>query len=345
MAARFIWYWKANSHPWSTSETAKWDTYSDIENEIIEDAYAKKLETVELDDYIIDLKNNIQKSKTDEMNQRPIKRMQDNVYGSELLRRDRFFLPPQPADIPSFLSHSAPMGYYSKFLECWKKDVDHKVYKMNLATNEFENALQIAVDAATGIIEEGTKLGKRCEAIWIADSLKSMKEKSKAEICKHCAWLYTRECFLYKLLNKCLRESDLSKLRTLGPFSYLLDQYLKSESESRYKHRGLNGTVYRGADLTPDMIKCYEHNKSNFGHWPAFTSTTKNRSKAEAFGNVLFIIDLSNMPVAADVSSISAYTDEEEVLLSVRTSFFIRNVEKTTNGKTLIDLLCVISES
>ncbi|CAM4835929.1 unnamed protein product [Rotaria magnacalcarata] len=91
------------------------------------------------------------------------------------------------------------------------------------------------------------------------------------------------------------------------------------------------------------MINCYKIDEC--GHWPAFTSTTKNRSKAENFGNTLFIIDLTSIPVGADLASISSFPEEEEILLSATTCFFITNIEKSSDGKTLIYLRCIANWS
>ncbi|CAF5144565.1 unnamed protein product, partial [Rotaria sp. Silwood1] len=55
--------------------------------------------------------------------------------------------------------------------------------------------------------------------------------------------------------------------------------------------------------------------------WLCFSSTSKNRSKAEQFGNTLFIIDNETAREGVDISSISAFPDEEEVLLQATITF------------------------
>ena len=37
-----------------------------------------------------------------------------------------------------------------------------------------------------------------------------------------CAILYTQQRFLFRSVNKALRENDRNKLTSLGPYSYLL---------------------------------------------------------------------------------------------------------------------------
>ncbi|CAF4740288.1 unnamed protein product, partial [Rotaria sp. Silwood2] len=73
------------------------------------------------------------------------------------------------------------------------------------------------------------------------------------EIALRCLFLYTRECFLYKLLNK---EEDLSKVDTLGPFCDFLWNSLSSENlKSKYQFTDL---VYRSASLELDEIHAYK---------------------------------------------------------------------------------------
>ena len=67
--------WKSNVDPWLAEEPEEWKNFSDIENLLIEEAATKKYEeTVILDDYHVDLKQNVQISNYDVNKQRPVKR-------------------------------------------------------------------------------------------------------------------------------------------------------------------------------------------------------------------------------------------------------------------------------
>ncbi|CAF4341670.1 unnamed protein product, partial [Rotaria sp. Silwood2] len=59
------WMWKANPNPFSKSEPATWNHYSDLENLIIEEAFQDKQPQALLDDYYIDFASNLQISNTD----------------------------------------------------------------------------------------------------------------------------------------------------------------------------------------------------------------------------------------------------------------------------------------
>lgn len=60
-----VWMWKSNVDPWSNIEPDEWKRYSDVENCIIENAYQKKKNEVELDDYCIDFGKQLQIMKQD----------------------------------------------------------------------------------------------------------------------------------------------------------------------------------------------------------------------------------------------------------------------------------------
>ncbi|CAF3218001.1 unnamed protein product, partial [Rotaria sp. Silwood2] len=89
------------------------------------------------------------------------------------------------------------------------------------------------------------------------EQLLEVKEKSWDEIALRCLFLYTRECFLYKLLNKALSEEDPSKVDTLGPFCDFLWNSLSSENlKSKYQFTGL---VSCSASLKLDEISAYKN--------------------------------------------------------------------------------------
>ncbi|CAF1072148.1 unnamed protein product [Rotaria sp. Silwood1] len=310
MSNRYQWLWKSNIDPWQINIEEQWERYSDIEMTIIENAYQKDCSYVELDNFIIDLKHLIQINKIDSTKQRPIKRI--STKNLQCLREERFF----------FTKWMSP-----KFIEEWIK------------RNPRITLCQRVEKAAQGILEEGHLVGKFVESQWLAEKLLEVKEKSWDDIALCCLFLYTRECFLYKLLNKTLREEDLSKVDTLGPFCDFLWNSLSSESlKSKYQFTGL---VYRGASLELDEIDAYKNSIKKYPkEWLGFSSTSKNRTLAETYsGNTLFIINVPSQSQHLDISNISNFPEEEEVLLGASTSFQIENVKyDETTGKNYIYL-------
>jgi hypothetical protein len=133
---------------------------------------------------------------------------------------------------------------------------------------------------------------------------------------------YTKETFLYRVLNTALRNDDMSKVKTLGPLCFLINSYT-----SQRKMLTKDQIVYRGMGLTDEMIKEYSEAVGETIDWPAFTSTTKDRVMAELLGNTLCIITLccGLFIHGSDISNISCIPSEEEFLLSVG---FVLQVEK-----------------
>ena len=159
---------------------------------------------------------------------------------------------------------------------------------------------------------------------WMAEKLEECKTKAKHDATEFCVHLYTRESFLYKVLNMVLLNVDQSKLHTLGPFCFLIREYL------RYR-ASFVGTVYRGVYLTSDHIRSYKKAVGTWRSWPSYTSTSKRREMSEIRGNTLFIIEIMDIELspqrAFDLSAISQFPDEE-VLLLADVWFQIMSVEQ-----------------
>jgi hypothetical protein len=186
--------------------------------------------------------------------------------------------------------------------------------------------------SANGIVKEGILIDKQIEAEWIAEKLRSVIGKSKEEIEKCVIYLYTFESFLYRLLNRTLRENDQSKLDTLGTFCQIL---FKCDCSPTTDKVGYQGELYRGAQLDEKTIQSYEQSIGLIKTWDAFSSTSKNRIKAESYGNVLFIINREKSTryrfSGMDISTISHYPDEEEVLIRAARNFIVQKIEKDQN--------------
>jgi hypothetical protein len=165
----------------------------------------------------------------------------------------------------------------------------------------------------------------------MADQLRDAISKVKNLDC--AARLYTAESFLYKLINSSLRNNDMSKVDTLGPFCYLLYHRLRLD-----RVRG-DQLLYRGTTLSIEMLNEYKQAVGKEIVWLPFTSTSKERRVAEVYrGNTLFIISSKDTwRPQNDISKLSYYPDEQEVLLSPLYSFTFDRVElDSTSEKYLI---------
>jgi hypothetical protein len=320
---RIEWSWKADADPCSSSESAEWRSYSDVEMEIIEEAYTKTESGVLLDDYYIDLNHLVQISNNNENKQRPIKRIVIEERTEPRLREARFL--PNPLN---------PKGPFADLNELGFFDATSEHFNFGKLSQEDPATYQkmLVERAAEGLIVESKKVGKQKEGEWMAQQLLNVQNGTKQEVGECCARLYCKESFLYRKLNECMRlEGDeqqqelwKSKAPTLGPFAQLLT-FLGPYSDSGSKVRL---TVYRSAQLSDDFIQQFREKASSNNPettFPAFTSTSRSRIKAEFLGgNVLFVIELRDIFDGHDVSPYSNF-DEEEFLIEPYFQFSVRS--------------------
>jgi hypothetical protein len=272
----------------------------------------------------------VQYVKISPVNQRPIRRLNNDQINDEIaVRKKRFvvddngnyFFPPFETNAKFGLS----------MIHQWYKNFT-KTHRSNGEVREKD-----IVDAAIqGIEQEGLRnVEFRNEAAEICDELRKVRDCGNPLDIKKCAvHLYTRNGILSNLINKALRESDKRIYQnTLGPFCYLIYSYLCLRNS--FGVNPYRGTVYRGAWLQPGMIGRFQKEMKNgaeFLTWLGFTSTTKNRAVADIFsGNTLFEILLSHEDYftsqGIDISHLSKMPDEEEVLLPPGFQFEIFDIQ------------------
>ncbi|CAF1496796.1 unnamed protein product [Adineta steineri] len=314
---KFVWQWNGSETPWEKDE-AEWRRYSDMENDIIEDAYLNGNDQAVLHKHYVDFEQSLQISKNDAFRQRQVRRIKVDSNG-EYLREDRFCICEQP--LKPFGKAKNAM---SDFVWAWLEDNRHIAPK-----HGNPDYIEIIKQAGQGIVNEAKLLTLDFEGETIANKLIELQDQRIGQIQIGCFRLYTAESFLYKLINKTLREDDRSKTETLGAFCYLL-------AESYLFKNLYDGLLYRGVTLTEEMINDYQNSTGEWRRWLAFSSTSKCREKAQHFGNTLFILKLKPNAVYHDISSISYYPNEEEVLLPAATDFVVDKVECDKDGKYLI---------
>jgi hypothetical protein len=339
---RVQWLWNSAIDPWSL-DRERWQNYNDVENEIIEDGYNQKKTQVEIDgDYVIDLEFWLQYNKVDHSNVRQVKRVELDIH----LRKERFSLPITLATTRSNQEQKwdsnelSTVRNYGEFSAAY--------YELEVAGKN-KTFADVVDEAVRGILQEGAVHHKTKEAEKLVKSLLAVKHfgtsvnaehgriraKVPTYIGQQCALLYTKDSFLFKLINQVLRDPQTvtrEQIQTLGPFCYLLQTYLRSIYTSNIQ------TVYRGVNLDDEQRQQYRKKDVKF---TAFTSTTTDRALAEIYGNTLLIMDLEGemdgvtyYPAAgADISSFSNFPQEKEFLLWPRTWFQINGYEYDNETK------------
>lgn len=116
-------------------------------------------------------------------------------------------------------------------------------------------------ETCKGIMTEGKLCGNASSAKNLCAPLESLLKnylETGAEdwdsLCAHVIKAYTAGSFLYRVLNKALREEDMSKVDSMGPFCQLLNKAIQNENyHKKAGVEGFTGTVWRGATLTEEM--------------------------------------------------------------------------------------------
>ncbi|CAF3355579.1 unnamed protein product [Rotaria socialis] len=332
---QYQWAWKANPELLlATSDNNEWTSYSDIDNEIIEEAYHAKEKCAILDDCYIDFEKQIAVYYNSEDCSQPVRRT-EHTEKNFTFREDRFM--PNPT-VP-----------HNSFVEV--TDFREPIFLKNLVDvsklgrEEInQKVCELVEPAIAGILKEGELSGKTKQAKWISAQLRNVKDKSPKEIGECCINLYTRECFLYRVLNQTMRlcgergqeHAWFSKVDTLGPFAAILFHHIISEGRC-------TDIAYRGALLSEANIQEFRDLASN-GKWKtrsfqSFVSCSRNPAIANLYGNVLFEIRVSRTFRTMNISPLSRFPDEEELLLPAGVSFGVESVQyKPAIGKHVIKL-------
>ncbi|CAF4558691.1 unnamed protein product [Rotaria sp. Silwood2] len=153
-------------------------------------------------------------------------------------------------------------------------------------------------------------------------------------------WWYTRESFLYRLLNRSLRSNDTMRILTCRVIIKHMHQQIVALHRQLESQNAAEMVVYRGQIMSIAEVEKLENKINSLISINTFFSTSTNRqvalqymsrSSRPHFQPVLFTIRLTASPKVqpyAYLSSVSAYSQEHEVLLSVGSVFKIDGVEK-----------------
>jgi len=136
---------------------------------------------------------------------------------------------------------------------------------------------------------------------------------------------WTLESPLYKTVRGALLTDDAQVLKEYGSYIFDLKESLRQLGNG--KQGWFEGIQWRAMNLSPEQLKSYQAGTRIM--WPTFSSTSKNRSKAEKFGSTLFRIETPGVGLTynLDVQSFSHYPVEEEVLFFPYTCFEVEKVE------------------
>ncbi|CAF0920693.1 unnamed protein product [Adineta steineri] len=223
------------------------------------------------------------------------------------------------------------------------------------STNELNGEFlqsQLLIDCLVRMkpnLTDKTELINICKNIYAnnLNELNLIKEFEDNYRLNQAIWWYTRESFLYRLLNKALRINNIDLLFLFRFFIRDIQQQLK-RCQCLLPVR-----VYRAQLMSTDELNQLKNSLGEYISVNSFFSTSLNRQKAIKFlrddsfpsdlQKVLFEIDANSesdySKVYSNISSISYYSNEQEILFTLGSIFRLLNIKQESNGLWVIQMI------
>jgi tetratricopeptide (TPR) repeat protein len=153
-------------------------------------------------------------------------------------------------------------------------------------------------------------------------------------------WWYTRQSFLYRLLNKALRVQNIDLL-------YLFQFFIRDLAQELENNICLSPIcIYRGQQMFKEEIEMLQKSVGEYISMNSFLSTSLNRQKARSFlfsavpsdgvEKVFFEIDadprIENTKPFSNITSLSYFPREEEVLFMIGSIFRLIEMKRDDDG-------------
>lgn len=167
-------------------------------------------------------------------------------------------------------------------------------------------------------------------------------------------WWYTRECFLYPMINRALRVIDVDLMIKLGFFIKDFHNHIARLHQEQFGGQDSNQliVVYRGQGMDEEAIVKLVENKGGFTSFNNFLSTSKSREVSLRFAQhvlrnparvgVLMVMTIdparSTTPFAS-VANVGYFGHaEDEVLFSMHTIFRIGDITSIDDNPRLMQV-------
>ncbi|CAF1427765.1 unnamed protein product [Adineta ricciae] len=162
---------------------------------------------------------------------------------------------------------------------------------------------------------------------------------------------YTRDCFIYRMLNQSLREFDSENLMNMSFF--LRDIHMQIQELHRKQVNDYNGQpflVYRGQRLSKVDFEKLLKTKGGLISFNSFLSTSRDREVSSRFANgaivntdtvgVLFQISIDPTIVSTPFASIQqvSFFLEEEILFSMHAVFRVQEIKESNHENPLYEV-------
>lgn len=159
---------------------------------------------------------------------------------------------------------------------------------------------------------------------------------------------YSKECFIYKLINKAFRSEDLINLFIFRLFIGDLSESIASEHKLMLKLTNKTvWNVYRGSQLSKEKLGKLKECEGRHYSFNGFLSTSQSEEVALSFatGNnrdndhVSVLLDITcdaesvgNHVRFANIHRWSEHPDEQEILFDLNSTFFVHSVRLETRA-------------
>jgi tetratricopeptide (TPR) repeat protein len=176
-------------------------------------------------------------------------------------------------------------------------------------------------------------------------------------LAENAIWWYTRECFLYKVVNKALRTDNIDVIFNFRFFIKDLYNQLSEMHAMFIKSSPTIIHIYRGQYMSMKELKKIEENINGHISMNTFLSASTTMETALAFVTknprctdlvvVLFQIEMDSTIATkpfASIKSKSFFQEENEILLAMGSTFSINKVEQDEQGIWNVTLVWVNKE-
>jgi tetratricopeptide (TPR) repeat protein len=183
--------------------------------------------------------------------------------------------------------------------------------------------------------------------------LKYVDELERKYLDKTPIWWYTCECFLYPMLNRALRTTDVDIIIQMGFLIGDLHRHIEKLHKEQLGSHLTSKTfvVYRGQGLSSTDFDQLMNTKGGLLSFNNFLSTSKDRDVSFAFAEsnqydpdlfgILFVMTIepsrSTTPFAL-INAVSFFQTEDEVLFSMHTVFRIGKIQSMGENPRLFQV-------
>ena len=172
-------------------------------------------------------------------------------------------------------------------------------------------------------------------------------------------WWYTRETFLYSMLNRALRLMDVDIIIQMGFFVCDLHKNIADLHSKQFhgQHTSQSFVVYRGQSLSQTDFNQLKQNQDGLLAFNNFLSTSKKQDTSlnfikrnlgkNEFVSILFVMridpSIQSTPFA-DIAKISAIGREEEILFSMHSVFRIGKIKQFPNNPQIWEVELTLTD-